>query len=86
MDCFFRWGGGCWGARISEIFLYKESGKCFYKESKFNKKKKKKKILAVGRGGVARVMFFFLFSKESKSEKKNSFIFEGVKVREDWLV
>ena len=41
-----------------------ESG--FYKESKFNKKK----ILAVGRGGVARVMFFFLFSKESKSEKK----------------
>ena len=42
-----------------------ESG--FYKESKFNKKKK---ILAVGRERVARVMFFFLFSKESKSEKK----------------
>ena len=38
-----------------------ESG--FYKESKFNKKKKKKKILAVGRGGVARVMFFFSFFK-----------------------
>ena len=33
-------------ARISEIFLYKESEKCFfYKESKSNKK-----ILAVGRG------------------------------------
>ena len=30
--------------------------------------------------------FFFLFSKESKSEKKNWFLFEGVKVREDWLV
>ena len=32
-------GGGA--ARISEIFLYKESGKCFffYNESKSNKKK-----------------------------------------------
>ena len=33
--------------------------------------------------------FFFFFSKESKSEKKNCFPFEGVKVRqdrEDWLV
>ena len=28
---------------------------------------------------------FFLFSKESKSVKK-CFLFEGVKVREDWLV
>ena len=35
-------------ARISEIFLYKESGKCFfYKDSKSNKKN-----LAVGREGV----------------------------------
>ena len=34
-----------------------ESG--FYKESKFNKKK----ILAVGRGGVTRVMFFSSFFK-----------------------
>ena len=33
---------------------------------------------------MARVMFF-LFSKESKSEK-NCFIFEGVTVREDWLL
>ena len=42
----------------------------FYKESKSNKKKKKN--LAVGRGrGVVRVSdSFFLFSKESKSEKK----------------
>ena len=40
----------------------------FYEESKFNKKN-----LAVGRGGggcVARVSDFFLFSKESKPEKK----------------
>ena len=34
---------------------------------------------------MARVSDFFLFSKESKSEKK-CFLFEGVKVREDWLV
>ena len=50
----------------------------------------KKKILAVGMGGggvVARVSdFFFLFSKEYKSEKKSCFLFEGMKVREDWLV
>ena len=31
-------------------------------------------------------MIFFLFSKESKFEKKKCFLFEGVKVREDWLV
>ena len=36
---------------------------------------------------MARVSdFFFLFSKKSKSEKKICFLFEGVKVREDWLV
>ena len=29
---------------------------------------------------------FLLFSKKSKSEKINCFPFEGVKVREDWLV
>ena len=34
---------------------------------------------------MARVSAFFLFSKESKSEKK-WFIFEGVKVSEGWLV
>ena len=49
----------------------------FYKESKSNKKK----ILAVVRGrggGVARVSdFFFLFSKESKSEKKIVFFLRG---------
>ena len=47
----------------------------------------KKKGLEGGRGGcggVARVSELF-FSKESKSEKK-IFFFEGVKVREDWLV
>ena len=33
---------------------------------------------------VARVIDFF-FSKESKSKKK-CFLFEGVKVKEDWLV
>ena len=36
---------------------------------------------------MARVSDFFLFfSKESKSEKKSCFLFEGVKVREDRLV
>ena len=36
--------------------------------------------------GVAGVSdFFSFFSNESKS-KKNRFLFEGVKVREDWLV
>ena len=36
---------------------------------------------------MARVSaFLFLFSKESKSEKKNCFLSEGMKVREDWLV
>ena len=36
--------------------------------------------------GVSRVRdFFFFFSKESESEK-NCFLFEGVTVREDWLV
>ena len=34
---------------------------------------------------MGRVSDFFLFFKESKSEKQ-CFIFEGVKVREDWLV
>ena len=35
---------------------------------------------------MARVSdFFFFLSKESKSEK-NCFLFEGVKVREYWLV
>ena len=52
------------------FFLYKE-----YKSTK--------KILAGGRGGsVARVRFSF--SKELKSENKKKF--EGVKVRDDWLV
>ena len=54
-----------------------ESEFFFYKESKSNKKKN----LAVGRGGgrgVARVSdFFFLFSKESKSEKKNISFLRG---------
>ena len=37
--------------------------------------------------GVALVSdFFFLFSKQSKREKKYfCFLLEGVKVREDWL-
>ena len=34
---------------------------------------------------MIKVSDFFLFSKESKYEKK-CFLFEGVKVREDWLV
>ena len=48
-------GGGGAAATISEIFLYKESGKCIF------------------------------FYKESTSEK-NCFVFEGVYVRENWLV
>ena len=77
-------------ARISETFLIQRIRKVlfFYKESKSNKKYKKK-ILAVRRGGswcVARVSdLVFLFSKEFKSEKK-FVLFEGVKVRVDWLV
>ena len=56
----------------------------FYKESKSNIKRE---ALAGGGGGVARVSDFFFFSKESKSEKrKKTFFYEGVKVREDWLV
>ena len=42
----------------------------FYKESESNKKK----ILAIGRGGS---VIFFLFSKESKSEKKNVSFLRG---------
>ena len=49
-------------ARISEIFVYKDSGKrMFYRESKSNKK-----ILAGGRGGgglVARVSDYFIFKR-----------------------
>ena len=70
-------------ARISEFSYTKnlESDFFFIKNPNLTKK-----IMAVGRDGggdVARVsvffcFFFFLFSKESKSE--------GVKVREDWLV
>ena len=54
----------------------------FYKESKSNEKK----FWRLG-GDVARISdcFFVFFSKESKSEKK-SFLFKGVKAREDWLV
>ena len=61
----WRGGGEGVAARISEIFLYKESAKWFfYKESKSNKKK----FLAIGRGGgggvgVARVCDFFFFFK-----------------------
>ena len=76
--------GGGKAARICEIFLYKESGNCFFfvKNPNLTKKKKKKKktILAVGRGGggcVARVSIFF-FSKESITEKK-SFLYEGMR-------
>ena len=59
--------GGKVGARISEIFLYKESRVNF----------------GFGGGGVARVSdCFFCFQKTVSLKKK----FEGVKVREDWLV
>ena len=54
----------------------------FYKESKSNKKKN----MVVGRGGgggVARIRDFLFFPF---FQKKNGFLFEGVKVREDWLV
>ena len=62
-------------ARISKIFLYKQSGKLlFYKE--FNSDKKK--ILAVGREGcVARVSDFL----KNISLNKNCFLFEGLKVK-----
>ena len=47
-----------------------------------------KKVLAVGRRGcgcVARISDFCLFQK-NPSLKINCFLFEGVKVTEDWLV
>ena len=75
-------------ARISEFFLYKESGRCFFFFFFIKNPNLIKKIGGwEGRGGgVARVSdFFFRFSKESKSEYF-FFLFEGVKVREDWLV
>ena len=67
-------------------YIKNPESKFFYKESKSNKKKSSGGW--EGRvWGVARVSdFSFLFSKESKSEKKNCFLFEGVKEREDWLV
>ena len=51
-------------------YIKNRESEIFYKESKSNKKKKSGGL--EGRdGGVARVSdFFFLFSKESKSEKK----------------
>ena len=64
-----------------------ESEFFFYTESKSNKKKKKSGGWE-GRGWcVARVSdFFFIFKKESKESKSEKNLFEGVKVREDWLV
>ena len=56
-------GGGGVGARISEIFFYKESGKWIFLKKNPNLKKK---ILACGRGGsggVARVSVFFFFKR-----------------------
>ena len=51
---------------------------------------KKKKILAGGRGGVGCVAIGyvsdFFFCQKNPSLKKNCFLFEGVKVREYWLV
>ena len=55
------WVGAGVAVRISEIFLYKDSGKCFffYKEIKY---KKKHSGGWEGRGwGVARVSDFFSF-------------------------
>ena len=66
------WVGGGKAARINEFSYTKdmESEFFFYKESESNKKK----ILAIGRGGS---VIFFLFSKESKSEKKNVSFLRG---------
>ena len=58
-------------ARISEIFLYKASGKCFLLRIQISKKK----ILTVG--GWLGLVIFFLFSKESKSEKIIVFFLKG---------
>ena len=41
----------------------------------------------VGGGGVARVSdFYSFFFQKNPSQKKNYVLFEGVKVRVDWLV
>ena len=52
-------------ARISEIFLYKEYGKCFFFIKKPNLAKKIWRLEEEG-WGVVKVSDFFLFSKESK--------------------
>ena len=57
----------------------------FYKESKSNKKSNSGGWEVRGRGVATVSVFFYFFSKDSKSEKK-CFFFEGMKVREDWLV
>ena len=54
----------------------------FYKEPKSNKKN----LVGGRRGGVSRVSDFFFQSKNPSLKKKKIFFFEGVKVREDWLV
>ena len=58
----------------------------FYKETKSNKKKKSGGWEERGEGGVARVSDFFSFFQKNPSLKKNCFLFQGVKVKEDWLV
>ena len=35
---------------------------------------------------MARVSDLFFFFQKNSSPKKNCFLFEGLKVREDWLV
>ena len=74
-------------ARISEIFLFKKptrKGIFFSKESKSNKKKKFWLLEGEGVGCVARLSDFFFQNPSLKT--KFCFLFEGVKVREDWLV
>ena len=44
-------GGGRGAARISEIFIYKETGKCFFFIKTLNLTKKKKKIWRLGGEG-----------------------------------
>ena len=88
--------GGGRGLRLGLVkFSYKKNPESdfFYKESKSNKKKFWRlggEVVGVWLGKVIFFLFFFkriqVFSKESKSEKKICFLFEEVKVREDWLV
>ena len=90
MHKWINFFGGWVAARISEIFLYKEYGKWILFIKKPNLTKKKFwPLTGEGRRVCGLRKWFFSFFKRIqvwKKKKKKNFLFEGVKVREDWLV